>query len=170
MLTVFIETSRTLWNTQHPMQLVSEMLVCEARLSLVSLLRMRGITPPNLHTTSCIMLYHVQHKCYRVNKLRNMRINKHNKPRDRQQRDTFQPRSLTKRNLMEDLSQDGRLVLNWNISLDGAEWSIWFKIRDQGWAFMEKAMNIHVLVALANFSIWATTSFWRISPLFGIPP
>jgi len=63
MLTVFIETSRHLCSTQHPMQLVSEMLVWEAHLSLVSLLRTRGVIPPSLHTPSCIMLYHVPYKC-----------------------------------------------------------------------------------------------------------
>jgi hypothetical protein len=88
-LIVFIETPRHLWSTQPSMHLVSEMLMCEAHLSLVSLSKTRGLISPSLHTPSCIMLYHVPHKCYRVNKIRNMRGNKHNNPWGRQQQDTF---------------------------------------------------------------------------------
>jgi hypothetical protein len=139
------------------------------QLSVLPMLR-SGVIPPNLHTSSSIMLYHVPHKCHRVNKLRNMRGNKHKYLWDGQQHSTFQHRSRTKSNLIEDLGTGGRIVLNWNFSLDGAERSIWFKIRDQFWAFMEKTMNIQILVTLDNFSIWATKSFWRISPLFAAIP
>lgn len=136
------------------------------QLSVVSMLK-SGVIPPNLHTPSYIMLYHAPHKCHRVNKLiweaKSISIHVADK-------NTAPFNTETGRKLIADFGTGGRIVWNWNLSLDGVEWSIWFKIRDQFWAFTEKTLNIHTLVPLDNFSIWATTTFRRISPLFASLP